>query len=143
MSEKPILYFLCTGNSCRSQMAEGFGKKYLSDKWDVRSAGIEAHGLNKKAIEVMNAAGVPIDNQQSNIIKLETLHKATLVVTLCEDAKDRCPMTPPDIRTEHWGFPDPAQATGTEEEINQIYECVRNGIKEKIMEFKIEEMKRE
>ena len=70
MSKKTI-YFLCTGNSCRSQMAEGWAKKYLSDEWEVRSAGIEAHGLNPNAVKAMNEAGIDISNQTSDIIDPE------------------------------------------------------------------------
>lgn len=136
MGKKPILYFLCTGNSCRSQMAEGFGKKYLSNEWDVRSAGVEAHGLNKLAVEVMEEAELPIDKQESSVIDQEVFQKASFIVTLCGDAKDRCPTAPPNTKTAHWGFDDPAKATGTEREILQTFRRVRDQIKERILEFK-------
>src|SRR5690625_4504186 len=108
MMTKKIIYLLCTGNSCRSQMAEGWAKKYSGDKWKVYSAGIEAHGLNEKAIKVMKEADVDISKQTSNIIDLDILNQTDLVVTLCEDAADKCPMTPPHVQREHWGFDDPA-----------------------------------
>ncbi|TDQ36249.1 arsenate reductase [Aureibacillus halotolerans] len=113
---KPVLYFLCTGNSCRSQMAEGFGHKYLGDKFAVFSAGIQAHGVNPKAIKAMAETGVDISQHASNIIDSELLDKAEYAVTLCGDAKDKCPMTPSHVKRFHWGFDDPAKAEGTDEE---------------------------
>ncbi|MDQ0926396.1 arsenate reductase [Bacillus atrophaeus] len=115
MSKKTI-YFLCTGNSCRSQMAEGWAKKHLGDKWNVYSAGIEAHGLNPNAVKAMKEVGIDISDQTSDIIDPDILNNADLVVTLCGDAADKCPMTPPHVKREHWGFDDPAKAQGTEEE---------------------------
>ncbi|ALX49169.1 arsenate reductase (thioredoxin) [Lentibacillus amyloliquefaciens] len=138
MSEKPILYFLCTGNSCRSQMAEGFGRKYLGDKWDVRSAGIEAHGLNPMAVKAMEEAGLDISNQESSTIDTDLLNNAKIVVTLCGDARDNCPMTPPHVENMHWGFDDPAKAEGTEAERWQVFERVRDEIKQRIIQFQKE-----
>ncbi|WP_217587345.1 arsenate reductase (thioredoxin) [Lentibacillus saliphilus] len=139
MAEKPILYFLCTGNSCRSQMAEGFGKKYLSDKWDVRSAGIEAHGLNPLAVKVMAEAGVDISGQASSVIDSDILKRAAFVVTLCGDAKDNCPMTPAHVKKDHWGFSDPAKAKGSEAEIWQAFQDVRDQIEARIIAFSEQE----
>ncbi|OIK05322.1 arsenate reductase (thioredoxin) [Bacillus sp. MUM 13] len=134
MAEKTI-YFLCTGNSCRSQMAEGFGKKYLAEGWRVLSAGIEAHGLNPKAVRAMNEAGIDISGQTSDIIDNEILNSADMIVTLCGDAADKCPMTPPHIRREHWGFDDPAKAQGTDEEKWAVFQRVRDEIGERIRRF--------
>lgn len=131
---KKSIYFLCTGNSCRSQMAEGFARKYLSH-WEVRSAGIEAHGLNPHAVKAMKEIGIDISNQKSEIIDNAFLNQATLAVTLCGDAADRCPVTPPHVLREHWGFDDPAKAKGTEEEIWQEFKRVRDEIGEKIKAF--------
>lgn len=133
--EKKTIYFLCTGNSCRSQMAEGWGKKILGDKWNVYSAGIEAHGLNPNAVKAMKEVGVDISNHTSNIIDMDLLNSADLVVTLCGDAADRCPMTPPQVRREHWGFDDPAKAQGNEEEKWAVFQRVRDGIEERIKKF--------
>ncbi|HLS08751.1 arsenate reductase (thioredoxin) [Lentibacillus sp.] len=138
MSDKPILYFLCTGNSCRSQMAEGFGKKYLGDKWDVRSAGIEVHGLNPLAVKAMQEVDVDISHQASSTIDPELLNHADLVVTLCGDARDNCPMTPPQVRKAHWGFDDPAKAEGTETERWEVFQRVRDEIEERIIRFQRE-----
>ena len=91
---KKTLYFLCTGNSCRSQIAEGFGKQILGESFDVYSAGIEAHGLNPKAVKAMNEVGVDISGQTSELIDPEILNNADYVITLCGDANDNCPVTP-------------------------------------------------
>lgn len=132
---KPVLYFLCTGNSCRSQMAEGFGKKYLSDKYEVHSAGIEAHGLNPKAVKAMSEVGIDISHHTSNVIDSELLNNADMVVTLCGDAYDKCPTTPPHVKRDHWGFEDPARATGTEEEVWKVFQRVRDEIEARIQRF--------
>ncbi len=133
--DKKTLYFLCTGNSCRSQMAEGWGKKYLGDEWDVKSAGIEAHGLNPHAVKAMNEVAIDISDQTSDIIDSDILNTADLVVTLCGDAADKCPMTPPQVKREHWGFDDPAKAEGTDEEKWQVFQRVRDQIGERIRRF--------
>ncbi|WCK54846.1 arsenate reductase (thioredoxin) [Aneurinibacillus sp. Ricciae_BoGa-3] len=132
---KKNIYFLCTGNSCRSQMAEGFGKKYLCDKYDVYSAGIEAHGLNPNAMKAMLEKGIDISKQTSDIIDPELLNKADYIVTLCGDANDKCPMTPPHVTRDHWGFDDPAKATGTEEEKWAVFQRVRDDIEARIKRF--------
>lgn len=134
MAEKSI-YFLCTGNSCRSQMAEGWAKYYLSNEWDVRSAGIEAHGLNPKAVEVMKENGIDISHHISETIDSDFLNQATIAVTLCDDAEDRCPMTPAHVRRVHWGFDDPAKAEGTEEEVWAVFQRVRDELGERIKQF--------
>lgn len=135
MENKKIIYFLCTGNSCRSQMAEGFGKKYLSDRYDVYSAGIEAHGLNPNAVKAMKEKNIDISNQTSDIIIPEKLNKADFVVTLCGDANDKCPLTPPHVKRDHWGFDDPAKAEGTEEEKWAFFQRVRDEVEERIKRF--------
>lgn len=132
---KKTLYFLCTGNSCRSQMAEAWGKKCLGDEWRVISAGIEAHGLNPKAVKAMNEVGLDISNQTSDIIDPDILNNADFVVTLCGDAADKCPMTPKHVRREHWGFDDPARAEGTDEEKWATFQRVRDEIGERIARF--------
>ncbi|MEW9500947.1 arsenate reductase (thioredoxin) [Jeotgalibacillus marinus] len=129
------LYFLCTGNSCRSQIAEGFGKNYLSDEWTVLSAGLEAHGLNPNAVKAMNEVGIDISGQTSNTIDPDILNNADLVVTLCGHAEDHCPMTPPHVKREHWGFDDPAKAEGTAEEKWIVFQTVRDQIGTRIKEF--------
>lgn len=126
---KKIIYFLCTGNSCRSQMAEGWAKKLLGNEWEVFSAGIEAHGVNPNAIKAMKEIGIDISEQTSDLINTEILNSATLSVTLCGDAADKCPMTPPHVQREHWGFDDPAGKEWSE------FQRVRNEIGERIKRF--------
>ncbi|GAB6171783.1 arsenate reductase (thioredoxin) [Paradesulfitobacterium aromaticivorans] len=130
--DKKIIYFICTGNSCRSQMAEGFGKKYLSHKYKVYSGGIEAHGLNPRSVEVMAEKRIDISGQKSEVIDLELLNKADYVITLCGDAYDTCPATPPHVRKEHWELRDPAKASGSEEEITQVFREVCDEIEQRI-----------
>ncbi|KQU08223.1 arsenate reductase [Bacillus sp. Leaf13] len=132
---KKTLYFLCTGNSCRSQMAEAWGKKYLGNEWEVLSAGIEAHGLNPNAVKAMNEVGVDISNQSSDIIDTDILNNADFVVTLCGDAADKCPITSPHVKREHWGFDDPAKAEGTDEEKWATFQRVRDEIGARIERF--------
>ncbi|MDH6372468.1 arsenate reductase [Paenibacillus sp. PastF-3] len=132
---KKTIYFLCTGNSCRSQMAEGWAKQYLEGEWNVYSAGIEAHGLNPKAVQAMSEVGIDITGQTSDMIDSNLLNNADLVVTLCGDAADKCPMTPPKVRREHWGFDDPAKAQGTDEEKWAVFQRVRDQIEERIKRF--------
>ena len=113
----------------------GMGQKHLGDDWNVYSAGIEAHGLNPNAVKAMNEVGIDISNQTSDIIDPALLNQSDLVVTLCGDAADRCPMTPPHVRREHWGFDDPAKAQGTDEEKWAVFQRVRDQIGERIQQF--------
>ena len=133
--EKKIIYFLCTGNSCRSQMAEGFGKKILGETFEVYSAGIESHGLNPKAVEAMNEVNIDISNQTSDLIDTDILVKSDYIITLCGDANDNCPVTPSHISRWHWGFDDPARATGSDEEKWAVFQRVRDEIEERIQQF--------
>ncbi|MER2190320.1 MAG: arsenate reductase (thioredoxin) [Solibacillus sp.] len=139
---RKILYFLCTGNSCRSQMADGWAKKLLPEDWEIYSAGIETHGVNPNAIKAMNEVGIDISHHTSDLINPDILNKATLVVTLCGDAADKCPMTPQGVRREHWGFEDPAKATGTEEEKWVVFQQVRDAIGARIEQFVNEELEK-
>lgn len=129
MENKKTIYFLCTGNSCRSQMAEAWGKKYLGDKWNVLSAGIEAHGVNPNAIKAMNEVDIDITDQTSDTIDRDILDKADLVVTLCGHANDVCPTTPPHVKRVHWGFDDPAGQEWF------VFQKVRDEIGERIKKF--------
>ncbi|MER1990158.1 arsenate reductase (thioredoxin) [Solibacillus isronensis] len=138
---KKILYFLCTGNSCRSQMADGWAKMLLPEDWEVYSAGIETHGVNPNAIKAMNEIGIDISHHTSDIIDEEILNNATLVVTLCGDAADKCPVTPPHVRREHWGFEDPAKAVGSADEKWLVFQQVRDAIGARIGQFVNEEIK--
>lgn len=103
------IYFLCTGNSCRSQMAEGYARIFLKDKYEIQSAGLEAHGVNPLAIEVMAEDNIDISHQYSKTIDPHYFKTANLIVTLCGDAKDRCPVIAPPTHSIYWPLPDPAQ----------------------------------
>ena len=138
--DKKILYFLCTGNSCRSQMADGWARKLLPADWEVYSAGIETHGVNPNAVKAMNEVGIDISHHTSDLISEDVLKRATLVVTLCGDATDKCPVMPEGVRREHWGFFDPAKATGTDEEKWKVFQEVRDAIGARIEQFVKEEL---
>ncbi|AJY77365.1 arsenate reductase (thioredoxin) [Paenibacillus beijingensis] len=136
MTNKPLIYFLCTGNSCRSQIADGFLKALGSDKYEVKSAGLEAHGLNPRAVQVMNEAGVDISTHTSDVIDPEILNRADYVITLCGHADEHCPViSNPNVVKWHWGFDDPAKATGTGEEVMDKFREVRDSIKNRIEQF--------
>lgn len=136
MNAKPLVYFLCTGNSCRSQIADGFLRALGGDKYEVRSAGLEAHGLNPRAVQVMKEAGIDISGHSSDVIDPELLNRATYVITLCGHADVHCPViTNPNVAKWHWGFDDPAKATGTEEAIMAQFHGVRDAIKARIETF--------
>lgn len=136
MNDQPLVYFLCTGNSCRSQMADGFLNVLGGDKFEVKSAGLEAHGLNPRAVQVMKEAGVDISGNTSDVIDPEVLNRATYVITLCGHADEHCPVIMnPNVIKWHWGFDDPAKATGTEEEIIAQFRNVRDAIKSRIETF--------
>ncbi|QIC04927.1 arsenate reductase (thioredoxin) [Brevibacillus sp. 7WMA2] len=132
---KKTIYFLCTGNSCRSQMAEGWAKKYLGDSWEVFSAGIEAHGVNPRAVKAMSEVGIDISNQTSDIIDAALVEKADLIITLCDHADRVCPVTPGDTNRVHWGFDDPAKAMGTEDEQWAVFQRICNEIGDRIKSF--------
>ncbi|GKS13223.1 protein ArsC [Paenibacillus chitinolyticus] len=136
MTKKPLVYFLCTGNSCRSQIADGFLQALGGDKYEVKSAGLEAHGLNPRAVQVMKEAGVDISKHTSDVIDPDVLNQADYVITLCGHADEHCPMiSNPNVTKWHWGFDDPAKATGTEEEIMDQFRNVRDSIKNRMEQF--------
>ncbi|MGN7454831.1 arsenate reductase (thioredoxin) [Paenibacillus pasadenensis] len=136
MEKKPLVYFLCTGNSCRSQIADGFLNALGSDKYEVKSAGLEAHGLNPHAVQVMQEAGVDISKNTSDVIDPDILNRADYVITLCGHADEHCPViSNKNVTKWHWGFDDPAKATGTEDEIMNQFRTVRDSIKSRIEQF--------
>lgn len=127
------IYFLCTGNSCRSQIAEGYGKAILpTDEFEIKSAGIEQHGLNPRAVQVMAEEGIDISTQTSDLIDMDYFNQADLIITLCGDAKDKCPVIPKGIKHVHWDLEDPAKATGKEEEIINKFREIRDDIKSRV-----------
>lgn len=126
------ILFLCTGNSCRSQMAEGWARRLAPADWTIQSAGIEAHGKNPRAIAVMAEAGVDISGQESTRVTDAMLDDADLVVTVCGHADEQCPLLPPGTRKLHWPLDDPAKATGTEEEIMAVFRASRDEIRRRV-----------
>jgi arsenate reductase len=120
---------LCTGNSCRSQIAEGYLKYFAKDKAEVYSAGIETHGVNPKAIAIMKEDGMDISHHTSNNVIEYCNIDFDFVITVCENAKEQCPVFPSKAKQFHHNFPDPAKATGTPEEIIQNFREVRDQIK--------------
>jgi len=129
---KKRVLFLCTGNSCRSQMAEGWLKFLGGENFEVFSAGIVAHGKNPRAIQVMSEAGVDISAQESEALAPEILKQLDLLITVCGNADETCPTVPVTCEKQHWPFEDPAKARGSEEEIMDEFRAVRDQIKGRI-----------
>lgn len=129
------ILFLCTGNSCRSQMAEGWGNHLGRDIVEVESAGIEAHGKNPRAIEVMREAGVDISGQESTRVTDEMIARADIVVTVCGHADEHCPLLPPGVKKIHWPLTDPAKATGTVDEILAQFRATRDEVRRRVTEL--------
>lgn len=134
MEPKKILV-LCTGNSCRSQIAEGYLSHFAEKKAIVYSAGVETHGVNPLAIAIMKEDDIDISNNTSNNIDEYYGIDFDFVITVCDNAKERCPFFPTKAQKFHHNFPDPAKATGTEEEITQEFAKVRDMIKEYSRDF--------
>lgn len=135
MAKKMKIMFVCTGNSCRSQMAEGIAKHLGRNRFEVYSAGLEAHGVNPRAVKVMSEIGIDISGQTSDEIDPKLLNTMDYAITLCGDAEERCPITPPQVTKMHWPFDDPAKATGTEEEIMEQFRIVRDAIYKRLEVF--------
>ena len=136
MQKKLNILFLCTGNSCRSQMAEGWARELLGEKVNAYSAGIEIHGLNPNAVKVMEESGVDISNQKSESIKEYVDKKLDYVITVCGHAHETCPIFPGESTVVHQSLPDPPQmakqlaADGASEEVQlDCYREVRDLIK--------------
>ena len=126
---KKNILVLCTGNSCRSQLAEGYLRHYYGEKATVYSAGVETHGVNPRAIATMKEDGIDISMHTSNHVD-EYLHiPFDLILTVCDHASERCPIFPSSARRIHHNFTDPAKAAGTEEEIMAEFRRVREQIK--------------
>lgn len=132
---KKKILVLCTGNSCRSQIAEGYLRKFAGHKADIYSAGVETHGLHPKAIETMLEDNIDISKHTSNTMDEYSDMDFDFVITVCDNAKERCPFFPKKTKKFHQNFPDPAKATGTEEEIKDRFRQVRKQIKVYCQEF--------
>ena len=126
---------LCTGNSCRSQIAEGYLRHYAGENANVYSAGVETHGVNPRAISIMNEVGIDISNHTSNHVDEYANIDFDFIITVCDNAKERCPYFPSKAERFHYNFPDPAKSTGTEEEIVNEFRRVRVLIDEYCKDF--------
>ena len=131
----PSVLFLCTGNSCRSQIAAGWARHLGGGEITVMSAGIEAHGKNPRAIAVMAEAGVDISAQESTRLIDEMLASADHLVTVCGHADEHCPVLPAGLSKEHWPLPDPAKATGAEDEIMAVFRASRDDIRQRVADL--------
>ena len=126
---------LCTGNSCRSQIAEAYLRHFAGEKAVIYSAGVETHGVNPRAISTMKEDGIDISQHTSNNIDEYFNIDFDVVITVCDNAKERCPFFPTKAKKFHQNFPDPAKATGTEEEILEQFREVRQMIKSYSQQF--------
>jgi len=126
---KKGILFLCTGNSCRSQMAEGFARKILLKDVKIYSAGLKPKGIHPKAKNVMQEINIDISDQKSKSLWEIPIDKIGIVVTLCSDVKENCPIFPGEAKRIHWILKDPANAKGSEEEIMDEFRRIRDKIK--------------
>jgi arsenate reductase len=129
MTNKKKILVLCTGNSCRSQMVHGYLEKFTTGKAEIYSAGVEVHGVNPRAIASMKRDGIDISNHTSNHVLEYQSISFDIMFTVCDHAKETCPFVPGIAKRIHHSFPDPAKATGTEEEIEIKFDEVRDQIK--------------
>lgn len=127
---KKKILVLCTGNSCRSQIAEGYLRHFAGNKVEIYSAGVETHGVNPQAIATMYEDGIDIANHRSNHIDEYRNIDFDFIITVCDHANERCPSFPTKAQKFHHNFPDPAKATGTDEEIIDQFRKVRQQIKD-------------
>jgi len=132
---------LCTGNSCRSQIAEGYLRYFAGDKANIYSAGIETHGVNPKAIEIMKRDCIDISRHTSNNVSEYLDVPFDFVITVCDNAKESCPYFPTNAVKLHYNFPDPAKANGTEDEVMEQFREVREMIRKYIQNFVNENLK--
>ena len=132
---KKKILVLCTGNSCRSQIAHGYLQLFGGDAVEVYSAGVETHGVNPRAIDIMKEDNIDISsNTSNNVLEYQGID-FDFIITVCDNAKERCPYFPSKAVKLHHNFPDPAKAVGSEEEILASFRSVREQIKNYSQEF--------
>jgi len=134
-SSKQRVLILCTGNSCRSQMAEGLLNNMAGDRFEAFSAGTQPTQLNPRAIKAIAELGIDISNQKSQSVENFLDQEFDYVITVCDAARATCPVFPNANENLHWSFEDPAEATGTEEEVMKIFRKVRDEIRKRLREF--------
>lgn len=130
---KAHILFLCTGNSCRSQIAEGWTRYLGKESVEVKSAGLKAHGINPRTIRIMEESGIDITGQSSKVVAPDMIAWASLVITVCGDADESCPILPTGTNKLHWPLPDPAKAIGSDEEIMFQFRSVSNDIRQRVI----------
>jgi arsenate reductase len=126
---------LCTGNSCRSQMAEGFLRHFAKEKAQIYSAGIETHGVNPKAISFMKEAGIDISRHTSNNVNEYLEIPFDFIITVCDHALENCPYIPSNAKRFHHNFSDPSKVKGSEDEIANAFRKTRDEIREYCQKF--------
>lgn len=132
---KKKVLFLCTGNSCRSQMAEGFLRDLAGDRFEVISAGLEPGIVNPKTVKVMKEIGIDISHHTSKDVNQFVGQNFDYIITVCDNANEYCPSFPGKAERIHWSFEDPAKAIGNEEEVLYLFRKVRNQVKSKLNDF--------
>ena len=133
--EKTRVLFLCTHNSARSQMAEGFLRAMAGDRFEARSAGTEKTSVNPLAIRVMAERGIDLGGHISKVYDGLMQERWDYLVTVCDDANERCPFVPGSVKRLHWSFEDPSRARGTEEERLHVFRRVRDQIEQRLAEW--------
>ena len=134
MSKTRVL-FLCTHNSARSQMAEGFLRAMAGDRFEAQSAGTEKTSVNPLAIRVMAERGIDLGGHTSKVYDGLMQERWDYLVTVCDDANERCPFVPGSVKRLHWSFEDPSRARGTEEERLSVFRRVRDQIEQRLAEW--------
>lgn len=135
--DKQRVLFICTHNSARSQMAEGMLRQWAGDTFEVQSAGTEASEVRPLAIKAMAEIGIDISGQESKTLDQFVFLPWDWVITVCDRARESCPVFPGSRNTSHWGFEDPSEATGTEEERMAVFRRVRDDISHRLRMFKL------
>lgn len=135
MENAKKILVLCTGNSCRSQLAEGYLRHFAGNRAEVYSAGIETHGVNPRAIAAMAEDGIDISGHTSNHVDEYRDIDFDYVITVCDNAKESCPVFPSRAQKFHRNFPDPAKVTGTEQEVKEAFRNVRDLIRDYAARF--------
>lgn len=133
--EKTRVLFLCTHNSARSQMAEGFLRAMAGDRFEAQSAGTEKTSVNPLAIRVMAERGIDLRGHASKVYDGLMQERWDYLVTVCDDANERCPFVPGSVKRLHWSFEDPSRARGTEEERLRVFRRVRDQIEQRLAEW--------
>ena len=135
MNDRIKVMFVCTGNSARSQMAEGFARHYGQGRVEAHSAGMEPSRLNPYAVRVMREQGIDISGHQSKAFDWDLARQMDVVVTVCGHANESCPVLPPEVKRLHWPLEDPAAAKGSDDEILTTFRQVRDQVESRVREL--------